>query len=184
MINIQINPNLKLKHLEKKEAKEVFDFIEKNRAHLKKWLNWVNFIQSLEQEKKYLASLSQDIFKSPTIDLGIWYEDKLIGTMGLINIDRLNRNANLGYCLDSEFENKGIMTECCEKFIDFSFKSLNLHRIEIRTAVDNFRSKAVARRLGFKPEGVLKEVYFINNEFIDCEIFSKIKSEIKPFVNI
>ncbi len=179
MLKIKVRQNLTLKHLQVKEAKQLFDFIEKNRDHFKKWLNWVNFIRTIEHEKQYLKSLSQDEFKAPSIDLGIWLDDVLVGTMGITNIDRLNKSASLGYCLDEDYQHKGIITDCCQKFLNFAFNELGLHRIEIKTTQTNFRSKAVARRLGFKHEGTLRQAYYINSAFLDCELFSKLKPEIR-----
>ncbi len=184
MLTIRVNQNIELRQFQKKDAKILFEFININRDYLKKWLNWVNFIQSVEQEKKYLDSLLQDINKAPSIDFSIWYDKKLVGTLGLVNIDRLNRCANLGYCIDEAFQSKGIITESCNAIIEKAFKEFNIHRLEIRTAADNFRSKAVARRLGFRSEGTLRECYYINNGFIDCEVFGKIKVETKASFTI
>ncbi len=180
MLKIRVRQNLLIKHLEVKEAKLLFELVDKNRDHFKKWLNWVNFIQNIEQEKRYLKSLSQDEFKAGSIDMGIWLDDKIIGTLGLINIDRLNKHATLGYCLDEEHQHKGIVTDCCHKLIQFAFNELGINRIEIKVAQNNFRSKAVARRLGFRHEGTLRQSYHINSTFVDCELFSKLKSEFKP----
>lgn len=177
MLKIKIKQNLTLQQLQVKDAKILFDFVNRNRDYLKRWLNWVNFIQTVEHEKRHLESLSSDIHKANSVNFGIWADDKIIGTMVLINIDRLNKTAVLGYCLDAEYQHMGIITECGQKLLNFAFKELGLHRIEIKTAQNNFRSKAVARRLGFKLEGTLRQAYYLQNTFIDCDLFSKLKSE-------
>lgn len=177
MLKIKVKQNIFLKQAEVKEAKGFFDYINKNRDHLKKWINWINFIQTIEHEKQYLESLPTDIHKADTIALGIWEEDKVIGSMGLINIDRMNKSAVFGYGLDQDYQHMGIITDSGQKFLTYAFKELGLHRIEVRIAQNNFRSKAVARRLGFKSEGTLRQAYYLHNTFIDCDLFSKLKNE-------
>lgn len=178
MLKIKVKQNIVLQQLETRDAKALFEFVDRNRDHLKKWLNWVNFMQTVEHEKKYLENLSKDTRKAVSIDLGIWYDDKIIGSIGLINIDRMNKTAMLGYCLDADYQHMGIVTECCQKLLVYAYKELGLHRIEIKVAQNNFRSKAVARRLGFKSEGTLRESYYLQNAFIDCDLFSKLKNEL------
>lgn len=177
MIKIKVRQNIILQQLHVRDAKNLFNFVDKNRDHLKKWLNWVNFIQTVEHEKKYLENLSQDTRKAVSIDLGIWYEDEIIGSIGLINIDRMNKTAMLGYCLDADYQHMGIVSDCCRKLLIYAFKELGLHRIEIKIAQNNLRSKAVARRLGFKLEGTLRQAYYLQNTFIDCDLFSLLKPE-------
>lgn len=174
MLNLKVNHDIEMKQLLVENAEALFDFVNRNRNHLKKWLNWINSTQTIEDQKNYLKTLSQDIHKSSNIDLGIWNENKIIGIIHLTNIDRINKVGVLGYCIDENYQNRGIATECSKVFLDFVFKKLQLHRIEIKTAKYNLKSKAVAKRLGFKSEGILRQAYFINDKFVDCELFSKL----------
>lgn len=177
MLNLEIDQYITLKMLKVEDAEALFNFVDRNRNHFKKWLNWVNSTQTIEDQKKYLKTLSQDIHKANSIDLGIWNENKIIGIIHLTNIDRINKIGVLGYSIDENYQSRGIITECSKVFLDFVFKELQLHRIEIKTAKDNLKSKAVAQRLGFKSEGILRQAYFINDEFVDCELFSKLSTD-------
>lgn len=174
MINIKINEDIEIKLIKVEDAEALFDFVDRNRNHLKKWLNWVNTVQTINDEIKHLKTLSQDIYTSKSIDFGIWYDNKIIGTISLTNVDRINKIANLEYRLDENYQHKGIITECSKVLIDFAFKKLLLHRIELKILKENFRSKAVGERLDFEFEGVMRESYYLDGKFLDFELFSKL----------
>lgn len=66
----------------------------------------------------------------------------------------------------------GIVTAACRVVIDEGFHNFGLHRIEIRCAVENRRSAAVPRRLGFVEEGVLREAEWLYDHWVDLRVFS------------
>lgn len=177
MLNLKVSQNIEMKQLSVDDAETLFNFVDRNRDYLKNWLNWIDSTQTIEDQKKYLETLSHNVNATSSIDLGIWYENKIIGVIHLTNIDRINKVAALGYCIDENYQYKGIITECSKIILNFAFKELNLHRIEIKTIKENLKSKAVAQRLSFKSEGVLRQSCYINNEFVDCELFSKLSTD-------
>lgn len=177
MLKIKVNQDIEMKQFLIEDAPFVFDFIDRNRSYLRKWLNWIDFTQTIEDQKKYLETLSQDFLTANIVDLGIWYENIIIGIIHLTNIDRINKTAALGYCIDENYQHKGIITECSKILLNFAFKELYLNRIEIQTIEENLKSKAVAQRLGFKSEGILRQAYHINSKFTDCVLFSKLSSD-------
>ena len=142
---------------------------------MSQFLNWVEFVKSVEDEQEYIESLKTD--DTTICCFAILYEDKVIGTVGFLALDRLNKNAELGYCIDQNFQKKGIVTKACKSVIKYGFDSLNLERIEFRIVKDNFKSKSVMKRLSAVFEGVLRNAYLLNNSYVDREIYSLLKSE-------
>jgi ribosomal-protein-serine acetyltransferase len=88
-----------------------------------------------------------------------------------------NKCASIGYWLSKELEGKGIITRSCKAVIDEGFKRLKLNRIEIRAAVENYKSQAIPQRLGFKQEGIIRQAEFVNNQFVDLYVYSMLKEE-------
>lgn len=67
-------------------------------------------------------------------------KQELIGTICFWNFSEDRLTAEIGYDLNPEYFNKGIMSEAIKEVIDFGFKTLKLSRIEAFTQVKNTAS--------------------------------------------
>jgi ribosomal-protein-serine acetyltransferase len=97
---------------------------------------------------------------------------RLIGTVGLNAIDRLNRWANLGYWIRTSCVGEGLATRSARLAAGFGFAELALGRVEILAAVGNQRSQSVAERLGAMREGVLRRRLRVGDDVQDAVVFS------------
>src|SRR5262245_10223627 len=82
---------------------------------------------SLHQEEEYLQKLTKD----GAIALGIVLRisDRLIGCAGLHDIDYKNGQCSFGILIGAKEEwGKSYGTEATRLFVDFAFRTLNLHR--------------------------------------------------------
>ena len=88
-----------------------------------------------------------------------------------ISMDQIVRgafqSAVLGYALDGSFEGQGLMTQSLQSVIDFSFRTLNLHRLSANHIPENERSARVLARLGFEREGLAKSYLRLNGVWCD-----------------
>ncbi len=87
--------------------------------------------------------------------------------------------AAIGYWLTEAAQGNGIIFKSCKALITNGFKELNLHRIEIKAAVNNIKSQAIPLKLNFTKEGVLREAELVNERFIDLDLFAVLKHEWK-----
>ena len=160
-----------------KHAAATFKLINANRHHLRQWLPWVDNMRTIENFEAYIQKSKKE--KEAGTDFGfvIMFNNTIAGRIGLHNIDRQNKTASIGYWLGAEFEKNGIITKCCKAIIDFGFTQLDLNRIEIRCAIENYKSKAVPERLNFKQEGILKQAEFVNNKILDLHVYALLKEE-------
>ena len=102
----------------------------------------------------------------------------IIGGCGFHNWYFEHRRAELGYALTNEnFRGQGIMSEALKVVIDYGFNKMNLHRIEALIGSENIPSLKLMKKFNFIKEGVLRQHYFINNEFEDSNIFSRLKTD-------
>ncbi|TDU88804.1 ribosomal-protein-serine acetyltransferase [Kribbella voronezhensis] len=81
---------------------------------------------------------------------------QLVGWAQLI-INQAKRSGEVGYWLDAGFVGRGLVTRAVSAILDHAFGPLGLERIGLTATADNVRSRAVAERLGFTLEGVLRE---------------------------
>lgn len=100
-------------------------------------------------------------------------EGRLIGNISVVETDERSGRAALGYCLSAACWNRGYMTEAARAVVDFLFREVNAHRVEIIHAVKNPGSGAVARKCGLTLEGVRRE-YFkaANGEYLDIAAYA------------
>jgi ribosomal-protein-serine acetyltransferase len=172
-----IDDALRLVMLDSHHAQELFDLVEKNRASLGKWLPWVPFMNSVNDFRNYIRNCIDK--KTAGTDYGylIFWEKQAVGRIGLHDIHHQNKNAAIGYWIDEAFSGKGIVTKACQAIIASGFDKLGLHRIEIKCASGNVKSAAIAERLGFHKEGVLREAEFVNGQFHDLYLYSLLRSD-------
>ncbi|MCS3801949.1 GNAT family N-acetyltransferase [Niastella sp. OAS944] len=176
-IKLKVDDDLVLHLLDYPHAETLYQLVKANRQHLREWLPWVDQMRSVDDFKKYINSSKQRYANHTEMGYVIMADSVMAGRIGLYNIDVFNKNASIGYWLGKEWEGKGIITRSCKAVIDEGFKRLKLNRIEIRAALENFKSQAIPQRLGFKQEGIIRQGEFVNNQFVDLYVYSMLKEE-------
>lgn len=74
----------------------------------------------------------------------------------------------------------GVYTKNCgKKFVKYCFKKYKLKKLKAHVFSQNFKAKALLKRLGFKKEALLKGETLKNDEMQDVEVFSIIKCNTK-----
>ena len=120
---------------------------------------------SLDNERKFLEQLSTDGHNYAII---LNNDDTLIGNVGIIEIDNINRTATVGLFIgEHENRGKGYGSEALRLILDFGFKTLNLHNIMLHVHSDNEQGIACYEKVGFKEFGRRHEARFIDGEYID-----------------
>lgn len=56
-------------------------------------------------------------------------------------------------------------------FIDYAFNYLKVHRIEVRVALGNIRSRTISKILGFNEEGRLREAEWLHDHHVDQVVY-------------
>jgi len=176
-MTIHVNDNITLELLDTKHAAETFALINANRQYLREWLPWVDNMRTIENFENYIQRTQQQLKDGTDYGYIILYNGKIAGRIGLHYIDMQNKTGAVGYWLGETFTGNGIIAKACAAIINFAFTSLELNRIEIKCGTGNNKSKAIAERLGFTQEGVLRQAEFVNTHFIDLYIYSMLKTE-------
>lgn len=78
--------------------------------------------------------------------------------------------ASIGYWIDAASEGHGFIGRACSRLLDVA-RRRGVHRVEIRTATDNVRSRAVAERLGFALEGTLRSAMPLGPRRVDVAVY-------------
>lgn len=177
--SLPVRENLILRFIRPDEAEALYALVDKNRAHLRRWLNWVDGETGVESSRRNIAKRFEKAEKGETLELGIFHEGILIGSLGFNRIASENRKASIGYWISEEFQGKGIVTDCVKALVTYGFGTLNLHRIRIQCHVENKKSASIPERLGFTFEGIAREDEFLYDHFASSRIYSMLSHEWK-----
>lgn len=104
---------------------------------------------------------------------------KLIGTCGFFAFSEENRKAEMGYELNREYWNKGIMSESLKMIMDFIFRETDINRIETYVEPMNTASLNLLESLGFTKEGSLRQYELCRGQLIDITIWGLLKSDLE-----
>lgn len=175
MISIQIDEKLLLRSYLPEDAAALFSVINESRAHLNPWLGWVSKTTKVEHSQQFIEqSLQQN---KESLALGIFYDHKLVGGIGMHNWDMEIKRAQVGYWISKGFEGQNIVHRSLNHFLRFLFEKTGLNKVEIHFVPANIRSAHVANRLGFKVEGVIRQGVLRNGMLEDYVVTGLLKSE-------
>ncbi|MFT6747961.1 MAG: ribosomal-protein-serine acetyltransferase [Glaciecola sp.] len=174
-MEIKINNNLKLESVSLNDAEQTFRLIDNSRDYLREWLPWVDQIKSVDDVRKNIeaAILRNDLQEG--LELGLKYNNKVIGRIGLHFIDKANNRTSIGYWLSPSCQGNGVMREAVKALCAYCFDELNMNRIEIACATGNTKSQSIPTRLGFIIEGTLRHKELLNGSYVDHNLYVLLK---------
>ena len=170
-------PDLQLRPLQEEDAEELFAVTDRNRAHLLRWLPWVDATRTPSDSSLFIQHAIEEQASLRAVHCAITFRKGIVGVIAFNAIDHFHRTSTIGYWLSRTHTGHGYMTGAVRALIQFGFEHLNLNRIEIRMAPENLASRAVCNRLPFRHEGILREAEWLGDRFVDLEIYSLLKSE-------
>lgn len=182
--SIKVDPDITLCLPTVDEAEELFSLVDRNRAHLREFLGWLDTSLEVADTRKFIEENLPLWLQLHSLHLSIRKGRELIGAVGFHQIDFLNKSTSLGYWLDEGHQGKGIMTKSVKALMDYGFNVLGLHRIQILCAIHNHRSQKIALNLGFQKEGVLKDAIHHYGSFLDAYLYSMIAAKGGPGASI
>ncbi len=80
-------------------------------------------------------------------------DDRLIGNMGVGDLDWVNRTGETGSYLFAPFRNQGYGSEAKHLLLEYAFDRLGLHSLQSRVYFTNTRSAAALRKQGYRDAG-------------------------------
>jgi ribosomal-protein-serine acetyltransferase len=172
---IQISDNCHLRILEEQDAEELHALVERNRDYLAEWMPWAAD-QTFERTLNFIRTTVRRHAENNGFELALVLDGRIIGALGLSSVDWVSRATSIGYWLDEEHRGRGLMTRAVQALVEHAFGEMGLHRVEIRAAEENRRSRAIPERLGFEHEGVLREAERVGGRYHDLVVYGKISA--------
>lgn len=177
MFLCRIDPDIELRLWEQRHADELFAVVDANRAHLRRWLPWVDAAKEVASTRDFIKTALEQFARNDGFHAGTWLDGRIVGGIGLHAMNLPNRSTSIGYWLAETAQGRGVMTRSCRALVDHLFGELKLNRVEIRCAVGNDRSCAVPRRLGFRQEGILRQAEWLYDHFVDHVVWGMLAED-------
>jgi ribosomal-protein-alanine N-acetyltransferase len=86
--------------------------------------------------------------------------------------------AQIGYWVDQRLAGRGIIPTAVALAVDYCFRRMGLHRVEIAIRPENVRSLRVVAKLGFRPEGLRPRYLHIDGDWRDHLVFALNSEEV------
>lgn len=107
--------------------------------------------------KKAVKIHKQKVKKGYTFFIELKSEKKIIGAVGVYDIDYFSGVGRTGSWVNKKYWRNGYMTEAKIAVNDFAFNKLKLRRLDSDVYVDNKASNATQRKMGYKLEGMQRK---------------------------
>lgn len=155
LYNMRSNPEI-MKYVDRPAPNDLNEILE--------------LIEKMRVMKSKGEGISWGIFKKENPKLKI-------GNIGLFRIIAEHYRAEIGYMLQQEEQQKGIMFEAMQAVIKYGFEEVNLHSIEANINPENTASQKLLEKAGFVREAYFRENYYFNGRFIDSAIYSLLRHQ-------
>jgi RimJ/RimL family protein N-acetyltransferase len=109
--------------------------------------------------------------KNEGTDIGFSIEaldsERVVGHTGLFGGSVKDRDRSVGIYIGPPFLNQGYGTDAMRLMVDYGFRELGLHRIDLTVLSFNTRAIAAYRKVGFVEEGRAREAVFHDGQWYD-----------------
>jgi ribosomal-protein-serine acetyltransferase len=165
-----------LRLLVEADTDELYRLIDANRAHLASWMPWAQD-QTHQTTLEFIRLTRRQAASNDGFQAALICDGAIIGMVGFHGVNWPHGSTTIGYWLDERHQGRGLMTRAVRALVEHAFAEWDLHRVEIRAATDNRRSRAIPERLGFRVEGVQREAERIGERYNDLAVYGLLAPE-------
>lgn len=165
------------------DAQELYEAVRESIPEVQPWMSWCHPDYSIEETRQWLAMRAEVSEKGEDYGFRIAdaESDRMLGGVGLGQINSLHRRGNLGYWIRTSTTRRGVATRATRLVARFGFEELKLIRIEIVAAVSNLASQRVAEKAGAVREGVMRKALLVHGISHDAVLTSLIEEDMKSW---
>jgi len=174
-VSIPVGAAIELRALERPDIGRFWELIERDRAHLARWLTWAE-AATFESTCAFLEDQIAQAADRRIATYGIWWNGRLAGSIGLRNLEA-PAETDVGYYLAASACGHGIMHASLRALVDVAFATLGVHRIELVAALGNLESRRVAERAGFRYEGIARGRVIARGQLHDAAVYARIATD-------
>ena len=175
--------DISLRIIRHRDAKTIERLVLSNREWLRPWEATNPHGPTSFDFKAQIRSLLRALENSEGIPFVILYKDEIVGQLNVANI--LHGSVSscvIGYWIAPEVAGLGITPTAVALAMDYMFKVVGIHRVEIDIRPENEASIRVVEKLGLRYEGLKENYIHINNDWRDHYVFALTSDEVSSGV--
>ncbi|NBR64785.1 MAG: N-acetyltransferase [Actinobacteria bacterium] len=170
--------DISLRIIRHRDAKIIERLVLSNREWLRPWEATNPHGPTSFDFKAQIRSLLRALESNDGIPFVITFRDEIVGQLNVANI--LHGSVSscvIGYWIIPEVAGLGITPTAVALAMDYMFKVVGLHRVEIDIRPENEASIRVVEKLGLRYEGLKQNYIHINNDWRDHYVFALTSDE-------
>lgn len=149
---------LLLRCFEFKDAYEMKSAIDASKEHLVKWMAWAEQEpEELDKKIERIRGRRIEFDRDENYHYAVFLQDseRFIGSISLMK--RIGEGAmEIGYWMHVDYINKGYMSEAASALVKIAFELYKVERVEVHCDIENLRSAAIPKKLGFNHEATVR----------------------------
>ena len=134
---------------------------------------------TMDEARKWITTTSRLARQDKAYNFGI--EDgqggEIVGMIGLRNVNRHDRNAEIGYWVGKSFQRRGYAIEALRLILKFAFSKLRFVRVYAVVHHQNIGSIRLLEKTCFVREGVWRKASLMNRRWHDIYAYGILKEE-------
>lgn len=134
-----------------------------------RYLPWVYPNYSIDHAQQWVEQAIIAWQSGYQYDFVIESEGRILGGVGILNINPLNKSGFLGYFVRDDAGRKGVATEAALLAIHFARDSLGLKLLYLDVAFCNTASHRIAEKLSAKYLETLPQYELVDGEYVDAK---------------
>ncbi|MER7516398.1 GNAT family protein [Streptomyces sp. NPDC126499] len=159
------------------QAEEFLAHIDRGRDFIGAHVGLPDIVTDLASARAHLVRYAEKTAQDAGYLYGIRVDGLLVGGVMFRIFDTENELAEAGCWVEPGYAGRGLVTRACRVIIDWAVEQRGIHRVEWHVSSANAPSIAVARRLGMRRDGVLRESYRYRGKRADMEVWSVLAPE-------
>lgn len=125
-----------------------------------------------------LSSDLSELYSGKDFKWAIIENEEIIALIGINQINKMMKTAEVGYQVSPNHRKKGIGTKVVRNFVKMIFADTDLRKIVATIADGNIPSCKVVEKAGFKQEGLLRKHFLINGIETDERVYGLLREDI------
>ena len=169
---LRVEDDLQLGLLERDDVAALDALVAANRDHLAPWMPWASDPEGTGTRGFVEGRALTALERADGVDTGIWWRGRLVGAAGIHSWSERPRRGSVGYWIAADAQGHGLATRVARALLAKAFGDWAAERVDLRAAVENTRSRAVADRLGMRFEGVLRRELPVQDGYADMAVYA------------